>query len=324
MGDFNATISNDEKSGGAPIRRESSEPFKRFIFDNNLMDLGFEGQRYTWTNYRREDGNIRVRLDQALCSPAWRLHFRQAILHHETMIGSDHTPILLNTQGRKEFVVRPFRFDARWNDHEDARGVISSSWDTQNDVHNKLMSLQSRLRTWSKSNIRNGEKEIKRIKERIKVIQEAVRTDANFEEERKLKCKLEQVSRSEEKYWSQKAKVNWLSLGDENTKFFHSSTIQRSVRNRITSIRMADDSLTCNKGIIKEQARTFFRTLFAARNQLDCQELLQTIPNIVSDEDNVDLCRPITIEEIKLAVFGMGGGKAPGPDGYSGNFFQKH
>ncbi|CAN0898183.1 Protein indeterminate-domain 12 [Linum grandiflorum] len=34
--------------------------------------------------------------------------------------------------------------------------------------------------------------------------------------------------------------------------------------------------------------------------------------------------RDISSDEIKQAVFGMGGGKAPGPDGFSGTFFQKY
>lgn len=35
------------------------------------------------------------------------------------------------------------------------------------------------------------------------------------------------------------------------------------------------------------------------------------------------MLRPVTYEEIKNAAFSLGGSKAPGPDGFSGAFYQK-
>lgn len=39
-------------------------------------------------------------------------------------------------------------------------------------------------------------------------------------------------------------------------------------------------------------------------------------------EDNAALLRPISLEEVKEAVFLLDGDSAPGPDGFSGRFFQ--
>ena len=39
---------------------------------------------------------------------------------------------------------------------------------------------------------------------------------------------------------------------------------------------------------------------------------------------NRDLCAPYTHEEVKIALFQMFPTKAPGPDGFPAQFYQKH
>lgn len=41
-------------------------------------------------------------------------------------------------------------------------------------------------------------------------------------------------------YWKQRSRVNWLQLGDQNTRFFHQTTLQRRQYNKI--LRLQDDS----------------------------------------------------------------------------------
>lgn len=51
--------------------------------------------------------------------------------------------------------------------------------------------------------------------------------------------------------------------------------------------------------------------------------ILECIPHIISQEDNDMLSCPFTLEEIKLAVDQLGNMKAPGPDGFHGQFYSK-
>ncbi|CAN1128052.1 hypothetical protein LINPERHAP2_LOCUS4389 [Linum perenne] len=99
IGDFNAITDPSEKLGGLPPRRNSTVAFNDFIFDNHLLDLGFSGNRFTWSNLQDGDDNNKFRLDRALCSIPWRTAFDKAILYNEPMIGWDHTPLRLNLHG---------------------------------------------------------------------------------------------------------------------------------------------------------------------------------------------------------------------------------
>ena len=54
---------------------------------------------------------------------------------------------------------------------------------------------------------------------------------------------------------------------------------------------------------------------------LDC---LEVIPRCVLEEEDHNLCKPISDEEIRNAVFSLGALKIPSGDGLDGLFFQNH
>lgn len=51
-----------------------------------------------------------------------------------------------------------------------------------------------------------------------------------------LENDLEKLSAQEEVHWQQRARVNWLSQGDRNTTFFHSSASSRRQTNFIKGL----------------------------------------------------------------------------------------
>lgn len=50
--------------------------------------------------------------------------------------------------------------------------------------------------------------------------------------------------------------------------------------------------------------------------------VLEYNPSLVSQEDNAALLKPIELDEVKEAVFSLSPDSAPGPDGFSGSFYQ--
>eukprot|EP00253_Pinus_taeda_P008521 PITA_08521 len=52
------------------------------------------------------------------------------------------------------------------------------------------------------------------------------------------------------------------------------------------------------------------------------KELLTSIPNLITEDQNKALNRDITFEEVEGAVKDIPNGKAPGPDGFTINFYK--
>ena len=50
LGDFNEILSSADKCGGNPINLRRAQIFKDCLNACNLIDLGFQGSKYTWVN----------------------------------------------------------------------------------------------------------------------------------------------------------------------------------------------------------------------------------------------------------------------------------
>jgi len=50
MGNFNDMLSEVQKIGGLPLNRNRLNAFRNCLDNCGLMDLGFQGPRFTWTN----------------------------------------------------------------------------------------------------------------------------------------------------------------------------------------------------------------------------------------------------------------------------------
>jgi len=66
IGDFNVIISPDDKLGSRPFDSHSSNPFIDFMDGYGMIDLGFCGNPYTWSNHKQGSSLIKERLDGVL------------------------------------------------------------------------------------------------------------------------------------------------------------------------------------------------------------------------------------------------------------------
>ncbi|KAG6513034.1 hypothetical protein ZIOFF_031180 [Zingiber officinale] len=93
-GDFNVISSMEEHSAGVLARPGAMEDFNNFIMLAGLVDAGFVGDRYTWTNNR-----VWKRLDRVLLSSSWgNLDFTVRV-EHLSRAASDHCPLLVEFPG---------------------------------------------------------------------------------------------------------------------------------------------------------------------------------------------------------------------------------
>lgn len=88
---------------------------QNFLNSCNLVDLGFSGSKFTWTNIKYHTrGLIFERINKAFANPSWLDFFPNASVAHLPRVTSDH-PILLNlfcdSRNRQP---HPFRFEIMW------------------------------------------------------------------------------------------------------------------------------------------------------------------------------------------------------------------
>jgi len=68
----------------------------------------------------------------------------------------------------------------------------------------------------------------------------------------------------------------------------------------------------------------YFADLYMKDPAVDPQQVTQLMTPCITEEMNVDLCKPFTEEEISNALFQIGPLKAPGLDGLPARFFQRN
>ena len=112
LGDFNDMIFKDEKMDGLPLNKTRIAAFKNYMDKCGLMDLSFQGPRFTWTNKSPAwNGLIQEQLDRGLGNAEWKLLFPMVEIHHLPRVKSDHCPIMLLTDLCERKSPKPFRFE---------------------------------------------------------------------------------------------------------------------------------------------------------------------------------------------------------------------
>lgn len=100
--------------------------------------------------------------------------------------------------------------------------------------------------------------------------------------------------------------------------------IQRRQRNQLLKLKIDGDSWLTTAHEINHELRNFFQSLFQSDGPPDMEEALSVVSPAITSSMNSTLIRPVSSEEIELAVFQLGALKAPGPDGYPGLFYQSY
>ncbi|KAL2922219.1 LINE-1 retrotransposable element ORF2 protein [Bienertia sinuspersici] len=125
-------------------------------------------------------------------------------------------------------------------------------------------------------------------------------------------------------FLKQKAKLDWIREGDENTKIFHQSIKKRRLQNTIHSIQ---DVRGDTREGLKEIAGAFIdyykQLLGGYMPRFPIQDQFMGGVRLSADQINV-LSLPFTRREVKSAMFSIHGDKAPGPDGFGSFFFRDH
>ncbi|KAF5451994.1 hypothetical protein F2P56_027039 [Juglans regia] len=203
MGDFNEILSNYEKRGGR-IRQECQmRDFRQFLDECEMMDLGFNGNQFTWWNGRDQQHSICERLDHFLANMQWKSLNLLAEVNHGFAPYSDHVPIILTTQDDRRHMGRQntFKFEAIWADEPDCKKV------------------------WNRAYFGNVRRNIEQARLQLRKLLHSNPCHLRSDCLRDARSELQKWLERDELLWKQRAKVKWLQTGSLRdqiiTNYFH-------------------------------------------------------------------------------------------------------
>jgi hypothetical protein len=208
------------------------------------------------------------------------------------------------------------------------RGVMTGStpilrW------QNKIRHLRRFLKGWAKNQSGKYKKEKERLLSIIDDLDiKAESTPLSTYEKKTLRDatdNLNKLRRDEETKWAQRAKVKHVQEGGNNTKYFHLIANGKHRKKKIFQLEQEEGTIV-GEDNLKVYITEYYKKLFGdpITNSFSLmEERTEDIPQL-SNEENDLLTADFTEKEVLHAISQMKLNKAPGPDGFPAEFYQKN
>ncbi|XP_069148286.1 uncharacterized protein [Solanum lycopersicum] len=298
IGDFNVIYSTQEKLGGREYNISKSLDFISIIEYCGLVDMGYNGQPFTWCNHRKDAARIWKRLDRGLANDKWLEKMPHTNITRLPSVGSDHCPLLMEMNDRKDEVIKYFKFLNCWTENDSFYQTVEKCWNRKvvgNHMwilHTKMRRLTTTLRNWSKKEYGDVFIKTKQFEEMVKSAEENILQDNNQENRERLPAVNAQYIRYmklEYDILQQKTQIHWLKEGDTNSKYFHAIMRGRRKRMFINKIESEDGEWIQGDENIAREACDYYGKMFTGNNERINEAKLQCITKMITDDHNKEL-----------------------------------
>ncbi|XP_074277626.1 uncharacterized protein LOC141601261 [Silene latifolia] len=293
-GDFNNVLQPLERIG-SDVTLAEIRPFQQCLLHCELTDIKAIGSYYTWNNKHDVDTRVYSRIDRCLINADWMNVYPDSYAFFMPEGEFDHCPCVIRFCGDDIKRKPAFKYFNMWALDPNFKQIVNGTWSQH--VQGTLM-FQERLITQPLN-------------------EELIGLENTLIEEyivAKSAC---------HQFLAQKAKVDWLKLGDENSQYFHSTIRQRRAHNKVFQILDSDGKLYVDNVAIQDAFISFYKGLLDTSKKVD-KISVAVIQNgrVLNEAHHNLLMADVTGEEVRKAMFDICGTKAPGPDGYNSQFFK--
>ncbi|XP_074278155.1 uncharacterized protein LOC141601753 [Silene latifolia] len=332
LGDFNVIRDVSEKVSFIPPDLDDILAFNTCFLNCHLDDIRGSGCEYTWTNKQDDSTRTWSKLDRALANLDW---FNQFPTTYATFLPagiSDHSPVLVNVFDDPHLQSR-FSFLNCWTTHPSYRTLVTQAWQLTvqgNDmfkVFGKLKNVRASLYALHKQNYSDISTRVVAAKAALMdcqvILQSCPLSQDLILKEKQLLVDYSALKQAEMSFLKQRAKVDNIKHEDCSPKYFFSRLQER--KNQQIIGRIVDRHGTERIGLsyVAEGFVDYYTHLLGSTtptSPLDATLIQQG--SCVSPDDSASLIKPISLDEIKAALFSIGFDKSPGPDGFSSGFFK--
>ncbi|KAK4388550.1 hypothetical protein Sango_2461600 [Sesamum angolense] len=247
---------------------------------------------------------------------------------------SVHSPSIVSILDPPASQPKPFRFFNMWADHQDFMATVENGWNlnvegtAQFCLCRKLKALKGHLKAFNNlhfSHISVRAKDANLALEDAQIQLESDAKNATIRDSvRELRKKAVFLVEVERHFYYQKAKLYFLKMGDRNMKLFHDMVKRNAAKSSILAIIKTDGTTITSAMEIGQEFVSYFTSLLGTEvPTLPVDNAVFNWGPKLSSELALELCRVVTPEEVKQAIFHISDNKAPGPDGYSACFFKR-
>ena len=124
-GDFHLIRSNNERNQGQGDPK-LMELFNNFIGELQLREIYVSGVKFTWSN--KQKNPTLIKLDRILATSCWDTFYNSCFAWSKARVGSDHSPIVLDTGEGRRNRAKYFFFQEKLLQSEDFGSMVRDKW----------------------------------------------------------------------------------------------------------------------------------------------------------------------------------------------------
>ena len=167
-----------------------------------MIDLGFSGPRFTWSNLRPLSQLVKERIDRVFVNTEWNNIYPEASVNHLERAYLDHSTIVLKLKHEAGVQFpRPFRFQPMWLSDPSFPSVVKATWSASNSLDAAVTNFAAKAKEWNKNQFGNIFHRKRRLGAWLKGVQSALAdrpSSSLIDLKRGLKAEYSEVLRLEE------------------------------------------------------------------------------------------------------------------------------
>ncbi|KAL0290978.1 UNVERIFIED_CONTAM: hypothetical protein Sradi_7037500 [Sesamum radiatum] len=293
LGDFNAVMDDSEVCGRAADTSISMTEFRTCVRDAGLVQLPSTGCPFTWHNcsegprslWKRGDENAIFRFDNFLTRIPGFLNSVEEIWKHR-IAGTAMYEIVCKL---------------------------------------KLLKSDFRRQKKLKGNLTTNVMKAKAFLEKAQALFTNSREDIFLNLVKCCRRVYAVAVKLEISMLQQRAKLRWLKHGDHNSKVFFRKINASRVKQRVYQIKRVGGELLTAQNDVNQEFISYFQNLFGGpslHRSLDLEFLRPELKHTITPAEASLLTAHVTRSEVKEAFFDIDVESAPGPDGYTSEFYR--
>ncbi|WOG90545.1 hypothetical protein DCAR_0309789 [Daucus carota subsp. sativus] len=298
MGDFNAILDVSEAQGGVESRSPAVQEFKDCVNYIEVQDVVYSGIHFTWSGAPHGVGVVK-KLDRVLANLDFLQKFTGAVSKFLPRGVSDHSPAIVDLKMVRRRGKSSFKFNNFLAYRENFLELVSDTWKKRVggvkmfQITQKLHKLKKvfKAESWKGGDLSENGKILKAKLEDIQYhldlspLDDELRRQEQAVAREYRACKLE-----EERLFKQRAKVHWLKVGDQNSKFFHRSLLSRRHKKAVLEITN-EDGCVIQGDDMNAHFVDFYKRLLGTKDECDKCVGLESVANKLNDQQASDLIR---------------------------------